>query len=603
MAENKTFIKKKTKKNAGTQVYQGPKIKNEFMYNKNDKKDTKKDKQTTVYKSRKKSDDKNIDNKIKKDEKKEEEKQILDNKININEHKIKKEIEEFFCSDKQEFIDDIIKNKKHNSLNNDDEEEFRLIMINKDNNCLNTTYKKRDFILDYKFIYIHNGEKTFKFLVQRNKFNKPENEEEIILEELKKSNFLKKFEKHFNIKDKTYNLSRHNNEDGKFVLKILVNLDNNRNSINNNQHIDDNNNNGQNQINLNNNNNNNTYVIKEIYFFPLVGLNNVGSTCFMNATLQCLIHVPELSLYFLNEYPIDKQALNSKNAYIRTRGNLSQAYYDVIKGVSKSCSSYRPATFKQILGKYNLQFSSYEANDSKDLILYLLQTFHEELNYFGDKTAPINRFYPNPINRQLTYNSFNYTYNSTNFSKISVLFYGTYENVILCSKCNNNFYSYQKFEYISFSTYKYRNKTFDIMDGFRDIEAVQPLKGNNQYYCNICKKLVNAEITCKIIDLPKYLILNIDYGKNKINDVYRLNFDFEIDLKDYISFYFGQKTKYRLMAICTHIGSSGPTGHYVAYCYNKKEDTWYNFNDSSCRPCSKNGLNYNSPYLLIYEMI
>ena len=323
----------------------------------------------------------------------------------------------------------------------------------------------------------------------------------------------------------------------------------------------------------------------------------------MNATLQCLIHVPELSLYFLYEYPYDKKILNSKNAYVRSRGNLSQAYYDVIKGVNEPHSSYRPATFKKILGKYNLQFSSYEANDSKDLILYLLQTFHEELNYFGDKIAPPNRYYPNPINRQLTYNSFNITYNATNFSKISVLFYGTYENVISCLKCNKNFYSYQKFEYISFSTYKYRNQTFDIMDGFKDIETKQELKGDNQYYCNKCKKLVNAYITCKIIDLPKYLILNIDYGKNKINDVNRLILEFEIDLKNYISFYFGQKTKYRLMAICTHIGHSGPTGHYVAYCYNKKNDSWYNFNDSSCRQCGKNGLNYNSPYLLIYEMI
>ena len=108
-------------------------------------------------------------------------------------------------------------------------------------------------------------------------------------------------------------------------------------------------------------------------------------------------------------------------------------------------NSYTPKKFKEILGKYNPQFSEYEANDSKDLILYLLQTFHEELNYFGDKTAPTNIHSPNQTLRLNTYNYFNQVYNTTDFSKISQLFYGTYENVIFCLECKNNFYSYQKF--------------------------------------------------------------------------------------------------------------------------------------------------------------
>ena len=38
------------------------------------------------------------------------------------------------------------------------------------------------------------------------------------------------------------------------------------------------------------------------YIFFLKGLNNIGSTCYMNATLQCLLHVSELIQYFINEY-------------------------------------------------------------------------------------------------------------------------------------------------------------------------------------------------------------------------------------------------------------------------------------------------------------
>ena len=329
----------------------------------------------------------------------------------------------------------------------------------------------------------------------------------------------------------------------------------------------------------------------------------------MNAILQFLIHIPELSLYFLKEYPKDKDILKLRNPNSTTKGDLSEAYYEVVSGVEKKSkenvknNSYNPKNFKEILGKYNPQFSQYEANDSKDLILYLLQTFHEELNYLGNNTAPTNIPLPDQTLRLNTYNYFNNGYNTTDFSKISQLFYGTYETVITCSECENSFYSYQKFEYISFSTFSYKNKDFDIMNGFKDIGAKQPLKGNNKYNCNTCNKLVEAETICKIIDLPKYLILNIDYGPNKINNVKKLIFDHEIDLQNYISLYCGQKTKYKLVAICTHLGDSGSTGHYITFCLNKKNNKWYEFNDSKVNICEEEDIYKGSPYLLLYEII
>ena len=34
----------------------------------------------------------------------------------------------------------------------------------------------------------------------------------------------------------------------------------------------------------------------------LIGLNNIGATCYMNATLQCFSNTNKLTEYFLNEY-------------------------------------------------------------------------------------------------------------------------------------------------------------------------------------------------------------------------------------------------------------------------------------------------------------
>ena len=41
--------------------------------------------------------------------------------------------------------------------------------------------------------------------------------------------------------------------------------------------------------------------IEKIYFSK-TGLNNVGLICYMNSTLQCLLHVPELTSFFINSY-------------------------------------------------------------------------------------------------------------------------------------------------------------------------------------------------------------------------------------------------------------------------------------------------------------
>ena len=52
----------------------------------------------------------------------------------------------------------------------------------------------------------------------------------------------------------------------------------------------------------------------------------------------------------------------------------------------------------------------------------------------------------------------------------------------------------------------------------------------------------------------------------------------------------------------THIGKSGNTGHYIAYCKGKNKK-WYEFNDSFVRECNFKEVSDHSPYLLIFRKI
>lgn len=98
-------------------------------------------------------------------------------------------------------------------------------------------------------------------------------------------------------------------------------------------------------------------------------------------------------------------------------------------------------------------------------------------------------------------------------------------------------------------------------------------------------------------------MINIDYGKDKIYKVKHLKFDTIIDVTNYLSFNFGKKIRYQISGICTHLGVSGASGHYIAFCKNEVNGQWYNFNDSTMRKCSENEIRIGNPYLFIYEQI
>ena len=145
-------------------------------------------------------------------------------------------------------------------------------------------------------------------------------------------------------------------------------------------------------------------------------------------------------------------------------------------------------------------------------------------------------------------------------------------------------------------------KTFNLIDGFKDNSKTGRLKGDNKFFCNFCNKLQEAETTCKIFEPPKYLLINIDYGKNKIYQPSSIEFDDIIDITKFVSFDYKQKIKYQISGVCTHYGYSGRYGHHVAFCKNR-ENKWYEFNDSSCYECKKSDANRGSPYLLLSERI
>ena len=115
----------------------------------------------------------------------------------------------------------------------------------------------------------------------------------------------------------------------------------------------------------------------------LVGLQNLGNTCFMNSSLQCLSNCYELTRYFLTDSY--KKDVNETNP-IGSKGKIANAYANFLKHLWYGTSSvFSPSYFKRTLGDFQRMFMGYQQHDTQEFLNYLLDGLHEDLNRVKNK--------------------------------------------------------------------------------------------------------------------------------------------------------------------------------------------------------------------------
>ena len=411
------------------------------------------------------------------------------------------------------------------------------------------------------------------------------------------------------------------------------------------------------------------------FFIRARGLDNVGATCYMNATLQCFYHVKPLSENIIND------------PYITSNLKLTSCFKDLIEDLA-GCKnrrkffssrqtmtednslkdSVKPIKFKNVISEMNPLFNGVKANDSKDLILFLLETMDKELTLRNNNTKEMMTFNGNSL-EDMEPQNFKKYHNSI----FSDIFYGILKSVMKCSNCKNEIITYSIINFVIFplkkiyeelnkqnnvqqnnnlnnyylnnNMYMFGNMNYNmnmysnnynafsnglnnfnrlnapttinpisrmrlnnmnkeekrklsLNDCFKMNKNLEYLTGENQIFCNFCRKKSNAVTYDEIYKAPNVLIIILNREKDNLFEC-EVDFPMELNLNEHITNPSSPKN-YELIGVISHLGKSSMEGHFVAYCKHF-DDCWYLFNDGIVSQDPGKGVYNGVPYILFYK--
>ena len=343
-----------------------------------------------------------------------------------------------------------------------------------------------------------------------------------------------------------------------------------------------------------------------------IGLDNIDAIYYKNATLQYLSNKKDINNCFFKKNKYKKNDENKK---------LSNEFYIIIKNVwdkKRNNKSYSPNEFKKTISEMNSLFQGVQANDSKDLINFLLEQLQTELNIISEK---INNNENNATmniqkNKNKLYELFLNNYKKNYNSIISDSFYGSIQTQSICQNCRIVKYNYEIIYFFEFPleqiniyfgktpsniNYELVQPEINLNECFNFYQKCEIMTKDNAMYCDLCNITWDSFYITKIYKPPKYLILILNRGKGNI---YKCNVKFSeiLDLKSFVENK-NCNTLYDLYAVICHFGPSSMGGHFIAYARNALNDKWYCYNDSSVTLCKEKNYLTGVPYILFYQEI
>uniref|UniRef100_A0A672KQI9 Ubiquitin carboxyl-terminal hydrolase n=1 Tax=Sinocyclocheilus grahami TaxID=75366 RepID=A0A672KQI9_SINGR len=278
------------------------------------------------------------------------------------------------------------------------------------------------------------------------------------------------------------------------------------------------------------------------------GLHNLGNTCFLNSTVQCLTYTPPLANYLLSKE-------HSRSCHQSGFCMICVMQNHIIQAFANTGNAIKPVSFIRDLKKIARHFRFGSQEDAHEFLRYTIDAMQK---------ASLNG-YPK-LDRQTQATTL-----------VHQIFGGYLRSRVKCSICKSVSDTYDPYLDIAVEIRQAAN----IVRALELFVKPDVLSGENAYMCAKCKKKVPAtkrftvHRTSNVLTLSLKRFANFSGGKIT-KDVGYPEF---LNIRPYMSQSTGDPVMYGLYAVLVHSGYSCHAGHY--YCYVKASNgQWYQMNDS-----------------------
>eukprot|EP00500_Bicosoecida_sp_ms1_P004096 CAMPEP_0203807726 /NCGR_PEP_ID=MMETSP0115-20131106/1222_1 /ASSEMBLY_ACC=CAM_ASM_000227 /TAXON_ID=33651 /ORGANISM="Bicosoecid sp, Strain ms1" /LENGTH=494 /DNA_ID=CAMNT_0050716409 /DNA_START=311 /DNA_END=1793 /DNA_ORIENTATION=+ len=333
------------------------------------------------------------------------------------------------------------------------------------------------------------------------------------------------------------------------------------------------------------------------------GLNNLGNTCFLNAAVQCLSNTAPLTDYFLSyDWKAD---VNTRNP-LGNRGEIAASYGSLVHKLwCGSKPSVSPTRFKSRVGKFAPRFGGYQQHDSQELLSFLLDGLHEDLNRVIKKPYVEDvedKGRPDVVVAAEAWRA----YLLRNKSIIVDLFQGQLKSTLVCDHCGTRSVKFDPFMYLSLPVGTSAGQAGSLHRSLQEFTSEERLEGDERWHCPKCKKFRNASKKFDLWKLPPLLIVHLkrfSYTRRGVRRKLTNNISFPTTGLDLSAFCVGDDPDppvYDLYAVINHHGRGLGSGHYSAFALNPAHNAWHCFNDSRVGRIDERDVHSADAYVLFY---
>ncbi|XP_072037849.1 ubiquitin carboxyl-terminal hydrolase 3-like [Amphiura filiformis] len=339
----------------------------------------------------------------------------------------------------------------------------------------------------------------------------------------------------------------------------------------------------------------------------ILGLRNLGNTCFMNAVLQSLSNIHQFAGFFKELPAVELRSGKTAGKRIYNTRNLKHDDVSLVEELRRvlcalmqgSGSAISPDSLFTVMWKIFPRFRGYQQQDAHEFMRYLLDRLHSELQ---------GSLWPNQTRQSST---------NGKSTIVTVMFGGLLLSEVHCRICGSFFKKIDPFLDISLDIpeqFRVRGKQKDssnvckLEDCIRQFTEIEELAESEHYMCTQCRKRQPSTKKFTVRCLPNVLCVHIKrfqwtgFLRSKIDTFVKFPAK-ELDLKPYLlkpkeEDKNGTTCMYDLAAVVVHQGSGAGCGHYIAFA--KQDGQWFCFNDSSVSPVEEKTVLRCKAYLLFY---